>query len=86
MHLDNQLSCKLQPRQDPRCNVRLLEHKVDQWKLGSSIELDVRAAGPRTRGTKPLWWCTLCLCLSSRAFCLSSSRPSLHAASSISLR
>ena len=52
-HLDNQLSCKLQPRQDHRCNVRLLEHKVNQWKLGSSIELLARMTW-NTRSTLPM--------------------------------
>ena len=35
-HLDNQLSCKLQPQQDHQSNIRCLQ---DPSKLDSSIEI-----------------------------------------------
>ena len=37
-HLDNQLSCKLQPQQDHQCNVHCLHHNQNEHRLGSSIE------------------------------------------------
>ena len=37
MHLDNQLSCKLQPRQDHQSNLCCRHHKQKKHKLDSSI-------------------------------------------------
>ena len=41
-HLDNQLSCKLQPQQDHQGNVQCLHHKLKENKLDFSIEILAR--------------------------------------------
>ena len=52
-HLGNQLLCKLQPQQDDQDNVGCLQHKSNQCKLGSSIEIRGRMTS-NTGSTLPM--------------------------------